>query len=132
MINFSKMRLMMNQINKYREIIKYFDDAFSNPNNNHSATQRHIILSRRLVELDLILTKALLEDKQTEKLVEFYLREMKKSLTELLDVVDDLLENNLINEGDYIRMNNSLKVKFETTEVLEKTGECNFGMMRMN
>jgi hypothetical protein len=128
----------INELNKLRDIINYYDNALAtyhlNPKTNNEETRRHISLSRRLVQLDLMLMQAEgLRDRQDNTiLIEFYLRETKRVLTELLDVVEILLENNLINEGLYLTMNNSLKVKYETTEEIEKTGECNFGMMRIN
>jgi hypothetical protein len=126
----------MNEINKLREIIRYYDDKFDtyhlNPETNNEETKRHIILSRRLVQLDLMLMLAKLQNRQSTQLNELYLRETKRVLTELLDVVEILLENNLINEGLYLTMNNSLKVKYEMTEEIEKTGECTIAMVRIN
>ena len=120
------------QIDKLREVIKYYDDEFLKPENDNEETKRHIILSKRLVQLDLMLMLARFENRQTTQLYELYLRETKKALTELLEIVETLLEKNLINEGVYLKMNNSLKVKYEMTEEIEKTGECNFCMVRIN
>jgi hypothetical protein len=79
-----------------------------------------------------MLMLAKLQNRQSTQLNELYLRETKRVLTELLDVVEILLENNLINEGLYLTMNNSLKVKYEMTEEIEKTGECTIAMVRIN
>lgn len=125
----------MSEINKFRDIIRYYDNALAtyqlNPETNNDETRRHIILSRRLVQLDLMVELAKLGNRQTTQLIEMYFREMRRGLTELLDVAEILLENNLINEGVYLRMNNSLKVKYEMTEELEKTGQC-ICSMRIN
>jgi hypothetical protein len=121
----------MPYIKRLKDIIKYYDDAFLDPNNNNEITKKHIILSRKLVQLDLMIARANVLNKLTKNLIEFYLREMRKALTELLDVVEILLENNLINEGVYLKLNDSLKVKYESTEELERTGECKI-CMRIN